>query len=36
VADGLERVREFTWDACARVHEAVYADVAERSGATRP
>ena len=36
VAAGLDRVREFTWDACARVHEVVYADVAARSGAARP
>jgi glycosyltransferase involved in cell wall biosynthesis len=28
VASGLDRVREFTWTACARVHEDVYLDVA--------
>ena len=27
---GLERVRAFTWDACARVHEEAYAAVARR------
>ena len=26
-ARGLERARDFTWDACARAHDAVYADL---------
>jgi alpha-1,3-rhamnosyl/mannosyltransferase len=27
IARGLERARLFTWDACARAHDAVYREV---------
>jgi alpha-1,3-rhamnosyl/mannosyltransferase len=28
VERGLERARRFTWEACARAHDAVYAELA--------
>ena len=37
VAAGIERVRQFTWEACGQVHEDVYARAAHaRSAARRP
>lgn len=30
IARGLERAKEFTWDACARAHEDVYRELASR------
>jgi glycosyltransferase involved in cell wall biosynthesis len=29
---GLERARQYTWDACARAHEAIYRDVLSATG----